>query len=190
MDNEEIKCQIQDLIQKDHIRPNSSPCGSPIVLLQKKDGAWWISIEYRALNKITVWNQYPIPKIDDLLYQLKGGKYFNNIDLKSSYHQVPIKKTDVWKTAFGYREGLFEWLVMPFSLTNALETFMRMMDDILWPFTNSFVVVYLDDILIYSRTWVKHLQHIHWVLSTLRQHKLYANLKKCSFGMERDQYLG
>jgi hypothetical protein len=103
---------------------------------------------------------------------------------------VSIEKTDVWKTTFKSKEGLFEWLVMPFGLTNAPTTFMQMMDDILWPFTNSFVVIYLDDILIFNKTWEEHLKHIQQVLGTLRQHKLYANLEKCSFDMQRIQYLG
>jgi len=147
MENDEIKRQIQDLLQKGHIRPSSSPCGSPIMLVQKKDGTWRLCIDYRVMNKINVWNRYPIPQIDDLLDQLKGGKYFIKIDLKFGYHQVSIEPSDVWKTAFKAKEGPFEWLVRPFRLTNAPGTFMRLMDDILWPFTNSFVVVYLDDIL-------------------------------------------
>jgi hypothetical protein len=101
-----------------------------------------------------------IPRIDDLIDQHKEDKYFSKIDLKSSYHQVPIEHTCVWKTAFNSKEVLFEWLVMPFGLTNAPTNFMRMMDDILWPFTNSFVVVYLDDILIYNKNWAEHLHHI------------------------------
>jgi hypothetical protein len=120
------------------------------MLVQKKDGTWRLCIDYQELKKITVQNRYPIPWIDDLLDQLKGVKYFSKIELKSGYHQVPIEPSDVWKIAFKSKEGLFEWLVMPFRLTNALATFMRLMDDILWPFTNSFVVVYLDDILIFS----------------------------------------
>ena len=130
------------------------------MLVQKKDGTWRLYIDYLALNKITVWNRYPIPWIDDLLDQLKGAKYFSKIDLNSGYHQVPIEPSDVWKTTFKSKEGLFEWLVMPFGLTNAPATFMRLMDDILQPFTNSFVVVYLDDILIFNQTWDEHLHHI------------------------------
>jgi hypothetical protein len=178
MENDEIKHQIQELLQKGHIRPISSPCGSLIVLVQKKDGTWRLCIDYRELNKITVRNQYPIPIIDDLLDQLKGENFFSNIDLKYGYHQVPIEPTNVWKTTFKSKEGLFEWMVMPFGLTNAPTTFMRLMDDVLRPFTNSFLVVYLDDILIFNRTWEEHMQHIQQVLSTLRQHKLYANLEK------------
>jgi hypothetical protein len=126
MENDEIKRQIQEMLQKGHIRPSSSPCGSPIMLVQKKDGTWGIFIDYRALNKITVWNRYLIPRIDDLLDQLKGAKYFIKIELNSGYHQVPIKPSDVWKTAFRSKEGLFERLVMPFGLKNAPATFMRL----------------------------------------------------------------
>eukprot|EP00253_Pinus_taeda_P028164 PITA_28164 len=121
MENDEINRQIQELLQKGHIRPSSSPCGSPIML---------------------------------------GAKYFSKIDLKSGYHQVPIEPSDVWTTAFKAKEGLFKWLVMPFRLTNAPATFMRLIDDILQPFTNSFVVVYLDNILIFSQSWEEHLHHI------------------------------
>lgn len=153
MENEEIKCQIKELLQKGHIRPSSSSCWSSIVPVKKKDRTWRLCIDYRALNKITARNWYPIPWIDDLLDQLKGTKYFIKIDLKSSYHHVLIKVIDVRKTAFKSWEGLFEWLVMPFGLTNAPKTFKRMMDDILWPFTNSFVVVYLEDIFSFDRTW-------------------------------------
>ena len=135
-------------------------------MVQKKDETLRLCIDYRALNKITVRNQYLIPRIDDLLNQLKGEKLFSKIDLKSGYHQVPIEPTDLWKTTFKSNEGLYKWLVMPFGLTNAPTTFMRLMDDVLRPFTNSFVVVYLDDILIFNRTWKEHMQHIQQVLNT------------------------
>jgi hypothetical protein len=190
MENDEIKYQIKYFLQKGHIRPRSSPFGSPIVLVRKNDRTWQLYIDYRALKKITVRNRYPIPRIDDLLDQLKGEKFFGKIDLNSGYHQVLIELTDVWKTTFKSKEGLFEWLVMPFDLTNAPTTFMRLMDDVLRAFTKYFVVVYLDDILIFNRTWEEHMQDIQQVLSTLWQHKLYANLEKCSFGMNMVQYLG
>jgi hypothetical protein len=178
MKNDEIKHQIQEMLQNGHIRPNSSPCGSPIVLVKKKYRTWQLCIDYKSLNKIIVRKRYPIPRIDDLLDKLEGAKFFSKIDLNYGYHQVPIKQIDVWKTIFKSKEGLFEWMVMPFGLTNAPTTFMRLMDDVLIPFTNSFVVVYMYYILIFSRTWVEHMQHIQQVLSTLRQHKLYANLGK------------
>ena len=123
LENEDIKRHIQELLHKGHIRPSSSPCGSPIMLVQKKDGTWRLCIDYRALNKITVKNRYPIPRITDLLDQLTGAKYFGKIDLKSSYHQVLIEQIDVWKTTFKSKEGLFEWLVIPFGLKNVPTTF-------------------------------------------------------------------
>jgi len=153
------------------------------MLIQKKDGTWRLFIEYQALNRIIIWNRYLIPLIDDLLDQLRRGGYFSKINLKSGYHQVPIESFDVWKTTFKAREGLSECLIMPFGLTNAPKTFMRLMDDILCPFTNSFVVLYLDDILIFSQSLDEHLHHIREVLQRLRQHKLCANLEKCTFGI-------
>lgn len=134
-----------------------------------------------ALKKITIQNRYLIPQIDDLLDQLKGAKYFSNIDFKSDYHEVPIEPSDVCKTTFKSKEVLFEWLVMPFGLTNAPKSFMRLMEDILRPFTNAFMVVYLCDILIFNR--------VRQVLQTPQQHKLCAHLEKCTFGMTQVQYL-
>ena len=136
MENDEIRYQIQELLQNGHIRPNSSPCGSPIVLVQKKDGTWWICIDYRALNKIIVRNRYPILRIDDLLDQVKGENFFSKIDLKFGYHQVLIEPIDVWKITFKSKEDLYKWIVMPFGLINAPTTFMRLMDDVLRLFTN------------------------------------------------------
>jgi hypothetical protein len=119
------------MLKKGHIQPSSSPCGIPIMLVQKKDGTWRLCIDYRALNNIIVQNSYQITQIDDLLDQLKGEKYFSKIDLKSGYHHVPIEPSDVWNTSFKTKEVLFEWLVMPFGLTNAPATFMRLMENIL-----------------------------------------------------------
>jgi hypothetical protein len=154
-------------------------------MVQDTNGNWGPCIDYRDLNKITVRNCYPIPRIYEHLDQIKGEKFFSKIDLKFGYHQVPIKPTNFWKTTFKSKEGLYEWLVMPSYLTNAPTTFMRLMDDVLRPFTNSFLVVYLDGIFIFNRMWEEHIHHIHKVFSTLKQHKIYANMEKCSFGMNR-----
>lgn len=160
------------------------------MLVQKKDGIWRLCINYQATNNITIQNRCSIPWIYYLLDQLKGEKYFNKVDLKSLYNQVPIESSDMWKTAFKSKDNLSEWLVMHFRLMNAPVTFMRLMDDILQPFTNLFLVVYLDDILIFSQSWEEHLHHIRQVLEASWQHKLCANLEKCTFFMTQVQYLG
>ena len=178
------------MVEDGLIQPSYSPCGSPVLLVPKKDGSWRLCIDYRALNKITVKNRYPLPRIDDLIDQLQGARYFTKIDLKSGYHQVRVKPEDVWKTAFKTRFGLFEWLVMPFGLTNAPATFMRMINDILHPLLDDCVVAYIDDILTFSKTWEDHLRHVRLVLDLLRKHKLQANLGKCSFAQTSVQYLG
>ena len=136
LDSEEIKWNIQEVIHRGHICPNSFPCGIQIVLVYKKDGTFRLCIDYRALKKTTVRNWYLIQRIDDLLDQLKGRKYFSKIDLKSSYHKVPKEHIDVWRTSLKSKEGIFEWMAMPFVLTNAPTTLRRRMDDIMWPFTH------------------------------------------------------
>eukprot|EP00253_Pinus_taeda_P025902 PITA_25902 len=160
LENAEIKKQVQELLEKGFIRPSTSPCGSAIILMRKKDGSWRMCIDYRALNKITIKNRYPLPLIDDLLDQLKEAVYFTKLDLHSGYHQFRVAEEDAWNTAFKAKQGLFEWLVMPFGLTNAPATFMRLMNDVLRSFLDDFVIVYLNDILIFSKMWEEHLKHV------------------------------
>eukprot|EP00253_Pinus_taeda_P021737 PITA_21737 len=176
LENTKIKKQVQELLEKGFIRPSTSPCGSPIVLMRTKDGLWRMCIDYRALNKITIKNHYLLPHIDYLLDQLKEAVYLSKLDLHSGYHQVRVAEQDAWKTTFQKKQGLYEWLVMPFGFTNALATFMRLMNDVLKPFLDDFVIVYLDDIMIFSKTWEEHLKHVKRTLDVLKREKPYVKL--------------
>jgi hypothetical protein len=190
LENAEIKKQVQELLDKGVIRPSTSPCGSPIVMVPKKDGMWRMCVDFRALNKIMVKNCYPLPRIDDLLDQLKNAIYFTKLDLRSGYHQLRIVEGDIWKTTFKTKQGLFEWLVMPFGLCNAPATFMWVMNDVFRPFIDDFFIVYLDDILIFSKTWDDHVKHVKQVLDVLKKEKLYLKMSKCEFGKTSLVYLG
>jgi hypothetical protein len=169
MENVEIKKKIQELLEKGVIMPRTLPCGSPIVLVPKKDGTWHMCIYFGALNKIMVNNRYHLPRIDDLLDQLKDAKYFTKLNLRSGYHHIRIVEGDTWKTTFKTKQGFFEWMVMPFGLCNAPATFMRVMNDILRPFLDDCLIVYLDDILIFSKSREEHVLHVKKVLDVLKK---------------------
>ncbi|KAL3685904.1 hypothetical protein R1sor_003926 [Riccia sorocarpa] len=178
------------MLEKGFIQPSVSPYEAPVLFVKKKDGSLRMCIDYRALNQQTVKNKYPLPRMDDLFDQLRGARYFTKLDLRSGYNQIRIADEDVPRTAFRTRYGHFEYLVMPFGLTNAPATFMGLMNDIFRPYLDKSVIVFLYDILVYSRTRAEHQRHLQQVLEVLRENQLYAKLSKCEFGKTEVDYLG
>jgi hypothetical protein len=186
----ELKIQLQDLLDKGFIRPSASPWGCPALFVKKKDNSLRLCVDYRPLNAVTVKNKYPLPRIDILFDQLAGAKVFSKIDLRSAYHQIKIKPCDIPKTAFSTRYGLYEYLVMSFGLTNAPAYFMYLMNSVFMPELDKFLVVFIDDILIYSKTEEDHTNHLRIVLQRLRDHHLYAKFLKCEFWLKSVKFLG
>src|SRR4051812_37199159 len=185
-----LRKELDELIESSHVRPSQSPYGLLVLFVKKKDGSMRLCVDYQALNKLTIKNQYPLPRVDDLLDQLHGAKVFSKIDLRSGYHQIRVDLANIPKTAFCTRYGYYEFLILPFGLCNAPAMFMTLMNNIFWPFLDRFVVVYVDDILIFSKDEEEHTMHLRQVLDVLRQHQLYGKLSKCMFFQESIKFLG
>ncbi|MBT0984553.1 reverse transcriptase family protein, partial [Salmonella enterica subsp. enterica serovar Typhimurium] len=186
----ELKVQLQELVDKGFIQPSTSPWGASVLFMRKKDGTLRLCIDYRQLNRVTIKNRYPLPRIDDLFDQLRGACVFSKIDLRSGYYQLKIKDEDVHKSAFRTRYGHYEFLVMPFGLTNAPAAFMRLMNEVFQEYLDRFVIVFIDDILVYSKSKSDHIRHLNLVLRKLREHQLYAKFSKCQFWLTEVAFLG
>ena len=178
---QELLVQLQELLNKGFIKPSTSPWGAPVLFAKKKDKTLGQCIDYRQLNRVTIKNRYPLPRVDDLFDHLRGARVYSKIDLRTGYHQLRVREIDIPKTAFRTQYGHFEFTVMPFGLTNAPTAFMNLMHRVFQPYLDQFVVVLVDDILIYSQSEDEHEYHLRIVLQLLRDHQLYTKFSKCEF---------
>ena len=181
----ELKLQLQELLNQGFIRPSVSPSEALVLFVKKSDDTLRLYIDYRELNKVTIKNKYPLPRIDDLFDQLQGAAILSKIDLRFGYHQIRVKEEDIPKTAFRTRYGHYEFFVMSFGLTNAPAVFMELMNRVFQDFLDSFVIVFIDDILVYSKTNDEHAEHLRKVLLVLCEQKLYAKFSKCKFWFQK-----
>ncbi|GJV86898.1 putative reverse transcriptase domain-containing protein [Tanacetum coccineum] len=186
----ELSNQLQELSEKGFIRPSSSPWGAPVLFVKKKDGTFRMCIDYRELNKLAIKNRYPFPRIDDLFDQLEGSSMYSKIDLRFGYHQLRIREEDIPITAFWTRYGHYEFQVMPFGLTNAPAVFMDLMNRVCKPYLDKFVIVFIDDILIYSKSKEEHEEHLKIILHLLKEEKLYEKFSKYNFWLDSMKFLG
>ncbi|GJX53467.1 putative reverse transcriptase domain-containing protein [Tanacetum coccineum] len=187
---QELSTQLQEHSDRGFIRPSSSPWGAPVLFVKKKDGSFWICINYRDLNRLTVKNRYPLSRIDDLFDQLQGSRVYSKIDLRSGYHQLRVREEDIPKTAFRTRYGHYEFQVMSFGLTNVLAVFMDLMNRVCKLYLDRFVIVFIDDILIYSKSRKEHEGQLKLILRLLKKEELYAKFSKWEFWLSNVQFLG
>ena len=185
---QKLRVQLQELLDKGFIRPSTSPWGASVLVSKKRGKTLRLCIGYRQLNRVTIKNRYPLPRIDDLFDQLSEARVYSKIHLCTSYHQLRVRETDIPKTAFRTRYGHFEFTVMPFGWTNAPAAFMDLIHRVFQPYLDQFVVVFTDDILIYSQSEWEHEYHLRIVLLLLRDHQLYAKFSKCEFWLTKVRF--